>query len=179
MTRARYLVMVMMFGLAPVSGWGQTANPIAASAKAQFNLVSGFLVRTAEQVPDDFYGFRPTPDVRPAGEIFGHVADAFFSMCATADGTEPPRADVEKSVTGKAAMVAALRESIAFCAKVYDGMTDQRGTETVKFYFGPTPRVSVLYFNVSHGYEHYGNLVTYMRLKHLVPPSSEPRRPAQ
>jgi hypothetical protein len=51
----------------------------------------------------------------------------------------------------------------------------------VPFYFGPTPRLSVLYFSVTHTYEHYGNLVTYMRLKNIVPPSSEPPpgKPAQ
>ncbi|HEU4748701.1 MAG TPA: hypothetical protein VFS56_09385, partial [Gemmatimonadaceae bacterium] len=59
------------------------------------------------------------------------------------------------------------------------GMTDQKGVETVPFYFGPTPRLSVLYFTVTHTYEHYGNLVTYMRLKNIVPPSSEPAKPGQ
>ena len=58
-------------------------------------------------------------------------------------------------------------------------MTDQKGTETVPFYFGQTPRLSVLYFVVTHTYEHYGNLVTYMRLKNIVPPSSEPAKPGQ
>ena len=71
----------------------------------------------------------------------------------------------------------ALKEGVAYCNTVFDGMTDQRGAETVPFVFGPTPRLSVLYFSVTHTYEHYGNLVTYMRLNKIVPPSSEPRKP--
>ena len=68
----------------------------------------------------------------------------------------------------------ALTEAVRYCNGVYDAMTDQKGsTETVPFNFGPTPRLSVLYFVVTHTYEHYGNLVTYMRLKNIVPPSSE------
>jgi uncharacterized damage-inducible protein DinB len=113
-------------------------------------------------------------------ELFGHVADAFFSMCSTAAGSKPPRSGIEKSVTAKAELIAALKEGVTYCNSVYDGMTDQKGsTETVPFYFGPTPRLSVLYFVVTHTYEHYGNLVTSMRLKNIVPPSSEPAKPGQ
>ena len=131
------------------------------------------MIRSAEKVPEDLYSFKATPDVRSMGQLFGHVADALFGMCATAGGSKPPRAGIEKSVTAKAELVAALKEGVTYCNTVFDGMTDQKGTETVPFYFGPTPRLSVLYFAVTHTYEHYGNLVTYMRLKNIVPPSSE------
>jgi hypothetical protein len=76
-------------------------------------------------------------------------------------------------------LIAALKEGVSYCNTVFDGMTDQKGVETVPFYFGPTPRLSVLYFAVTHTYEHYGNLVTYMRLNKIVPPSSEPAKPGQ
>ena len=81
-------------------------------------------------------------------------------------------------LTGRyAEAITTLKEAISHCNGVYDAMTDQKGsTETVPFYFGPTPRLSVLYFVVTHTYEHYGNLVTYMRLKNIVPPSSEPQQ---
>jgi uncharacterized damage-inducible protein DinB len=158
---------------APSMAMAQGANPLTANAKVQFGALSGFVVRSAEKVPEDLYAFRATPEVRSMAELFGHVADAMFAMCATAAGSKPPRTGIEKSVTAKPALVAALKEGVSYCNSVYDGMTDQKGTETVPFYFGPTPRVSVLYFVVTHTYEHYGNLVTYMRLKNIVPPSSE------
>jgi uncharacterized damage-inducible protein DinB len=100
-------------------------------------------------------------------------------MCSTAGGSKPPRTGIEKDVTAKPALIAALKEGVSYCNTVLDDMTDQKGVETVPFYFGPTPRLSVLYFVVTHTYEHYGNLVTYMRLKNIVPPSSEPTKPAQ
>jgi hypothetical protein len=59
---------------------------------------------------------------------------------------------------------------------VIDGMDDKKGMEIVRL-FGPTPRLNVLTFNIAHSYEHYGNLVTYMRLNKIVPPSSEPSPP--
>ena len=53
-------------------------------------------------------------------------------------------------------------------------MLDAAGVQTVKFFGGDTPKISVLSVNITHSAEHYGNLVTYMRLKNIVPPSSEP-----
>lgn len=172
---ARHLVFAALLVAVPASASAQNANPLTANAKIQFGALSGFVVRSAEKVPEDLYSFRATPEVRSMAELFGHVADAMFAMCSTAAGAQPPRPGIEKVVTAKPALVAALKEAVGYCNKVYDGMTDQRGsTETVPFYFGPTPRLSVLYFVVTHTYEHYGNLVTYMRLKNIVPPSSEP-----
>jgi hypothetical protein len=175
----RLLVVVVL--LVPALASAQGANPLTANAKIQFGALTSFVVRSAEKVPEDLYPFRPTPEVRSFAELYGHVADAWFAMCSTAIGAKPPRTGIEKAVAGKAALVAALKEGIAYCNTVYDGMSDQKGSsETVPFYFGPTPRLSVLYFVVTHTYEHYGNLVTYMRLKNMVPPSSEtPAKPPQ
>jgi uncharacterized damage-inducible protein DinB len=166
-------VVALVLIAAPSTVLAQNPNPLTANAKVQFGALSGFVVRSAEKVPEDLYSFRATPEVRSMAELFGHVADAMFAMCATAAGSKPPRTGIEKTVTTKPALVAALKEGVSYCNSVYDGMTDQKGIETVPFYFGPTPRVSVLYFVVTHTYEHYGNLVTYMRLKNIVPPSSE------
>lgn len=170
----RPLVLATLLVALPSSALAQAGNPVTAGAKAQFGALSGFVVRSAEKVPEDLYTFRATPEVRSMAELYGHVADAMFAMCATAAGTKPPRTGIEKAVTAKAPLVAALKEGVSYCNSVYDGMTDQKGLEIIPFYFGPAPRISVLYFVVTHTYEHYGNLVTYMRLKNIVPPSSEP-----
>lgn len=169
----RFLLASVLLAM-PVQATAQTANPLTANARIQLGGLSGFVIRSAEKIPDDLYSFRATSEVRSIAELFGHVADALFSMCSTAAGTKPPRSGIEKTVIKKPELIAALKEGVSYCNTVFDGMTDQKGTETVPFYFGPTPRLSVLYFAVTHTYEHYGNLVTYMRLKNIVPPSSEP-----
>ena len=172
------IVLVICVLAVSSSSYAQSANPMTANGKLQFGALTGFVVRSAEKVPEDLYSFRATPEVRSMAELFGHVADAMFAMCSTAAGTKPPRTGIEKVVTAKPALIAALKEGVSYCNSVYDSMTDARGSsETVPFYFGPTPRLSVLYFVVTHTYEHYGNLVTYMRLKNIVPPSSEPATP--
>ena len=172
-----HLVLAMTVIAVPSAAIAQPANPLTANAKVQFGALTGFVIRSAEKVPEDLYSFRATPEVRSMAELFGHIADALFSMCSTAAGAKPPRTGIEKAVTAKPALIEALKEGVSYCNTVFDGMTDQKGTETVPFVFGPTPRLSVLYFSVTHTYEHYGNLVTYMRLNKIVPPSSEPAKP--
>lgn len=173
--RIRQFVFATLFTALPIASFAQGANPLTANVKIQLGALTGFVIRSAEKVPEDLYSFRATPDVRSMGQLYGHIADALFSMCSTAAGSKPPRTGIEKSVTAKPELITALKEGVTYCNTVIDGMTDQKGSETVPFYFGPTPRLSVLYFAVTHTYEHYGNLVTYMRLKNIVPPSSEPK----
>ena len=150
-------------------------NPMVAAIKAQHEQVKGYLLKTAEMVPENLYSFRATPEVRTIAQLIGHVADGSAGICASASGDKPPSLNAEKSMTSKAQLTKALAEALAFCDKVIDGMDDKRAMEATKFFVGGTsPRGMILAFNTSHNFEHYGNLVTYMRLNKIVPPSSAP-----
>src|SRR5580658_8384282 len=141
------------------------ANPITASEKGLYTIISGSVVQAAEKMPEDNYAFKPTPEVRSFGQLVGHVADANYMFCALVSGETMPQKDIEKTKTSKADLVAALKESVAYCNKVYDGMTDAKGAELTKFMDFKLARLSVLTVNTAHTDEHYGNMVTYMRLK--------------
>jgi uncharacterized damage-inducible protein DinB len=150
-------------------------NPMMAAIKAQHEQVKGYLLKTAETVPENLYSFRATPEVRTIAQLIGHVADGSAGICASASGDKPPSLNAEKSMTSKAQLTKALAEALAFCDKVIAGMDDKRAMEATKFFVGGTsPRGMILAFNTSHNFEHYGNLVTYMRLNKIVPPSSAP-----
>jgi uncharacterized damage-inducible protein DinB len=161
--------------LAAAPALAQSANPLTDATKSQFALVKGYLTKTAEQVTEENYAFKPTPDVRSLGSIIGHVADANFSICSAASGAANPMKEMsaEKTKTSKADLQKALADSFAFCDAQYAAMTDAKGMELVDFFGGKQPRIAVLAFNTTHNFEHYGNLVTYMRLKGMVPPSSQ------
>lgn len=149
------------------------ANPMMDAVRAQWNPIKGFLLRTAEKVPDDVWSFKPTPETRTFAQIMGHIINAQYMFCATASGDKGPQVDVEKTMTTKADLTKALNESTAFCDKAIAGMDDKKGMENIKFFIGGmSPRALILSFNTGHSYEHYGNLVTYMRLNKIVPPSS-------
>jgi uncharacterized damage-inducible protein DinB len=156
-------------GAAPAAG----ANPATQAVKGQFGMVKDVVARTAEKVPEELYSFKPTPEVRSIGQLLGHIADSQFGMCAAAAGEKPPQSGIEKTFNSKAQLSKAVVDSNAYCDTVIAGMDDKKGMEIVQFFTGPTPRLHVLTFNIAHSYEHYGNLVTYMRLKGIVPPSSE------
>jgi uncharacterized damage-inducible protein DinB len=147
-------------------------NSLSAENKMIYNLVKGNIIKAAEKMPEANYSFQPTPDIRTFGQIIGHVADSQYSFCSAVKG-EKKSLGIEKSQTTKADLVAALKDSFAYCDAVYDSMTDASVKEKVAFFGGQRSKLSVLYFNSAHNDEHYGNMVTYMRLKGLVPPSSE------
>jgi uncharacterized damage-inducible protein DinB len=154
------------------------SNPFVDAAKAQFATIKNNVIRTAEKVPEDLYAFKPTPEVRSLGQLIAHIADGNFGICGAGSSMKPPMSGVEKSTggNGKAALQKALAASFEFCESAWASMDNTRSAETVKTFLGVQPRFSALAFNTSHVWEHYGNLVTYMRLKGIVPPSSEPTK---
>jgi uncharacterized damage-inducible protein DinB len=152
------------------------SDPLSTGAKGLYNLVKNNIIKSAEKMPEENYSFKPTPEVRSFGQILGHVADAQYLFCSAALGEANPAPGIEKSKTTKADLVKALNDAFAYCDKAYNGMTDAQAPTMVKFFGREQAKLSVLSFNSAHDDEHYGNLVTYMRMKGLVPPSSEGRR---
>jgi len=150
-------------------------NPMAQESKAMYEGVRNNILRAAEKMPEENYSFKPTEDVRSFAQLVGHVADAQYLFCSPVKGEQKSPPGVEKSKTAKADLTAALKEAFAYCDAVYTELTDAQASQSVKFFGRERSKLSTLYFNTSHNNEHYGNIVTYMRLKGLVPPSSERR----
>ena len=150
-------------------------NPLSAWSRTAYGGVKNILLRSAEKMPEQNYNFRPADAVRSYGQILGHVADAQYYFCSVALGEKNPAPKIEQTKTSKADLIAALKDAFAYCDKAYDGMTDPSGAQMVKLFGNDAPRLAALTVNNMHNMEHYGNLVTYMRLKNIVPPSSEPR----
>jgi uncharacterized damage-inducible protein DinB len=149
------------------------ANPITASEKGVYSFVSSAVIGAAQKMPEENYSFKPTPDVRSFGQLVGHVADASYMFCSQASGEPNPTKDIEKTKTSKADLVAAVKDAVAYCNKAFDTMTDVKGSQMVKFFTFDLARLTLFSLNTAHTDEHYGNMVTYLRLKGIVPPTSE------
>jgi uncharacterized damage-inducible protein DinB len=174
----RLCFMFIAFAAAPIALHSQappaaSSNPISASEKGFYTVVSGEVIAAAEKMPEQNYSFKPTPDVRSFGQLVGHVADAQYGLCSTATGEPNPMKAIEKTTTSKADLVTALKDAVAYCNKAYAGMTDAQGSQTVKMMNYDVARLTVLSVNTAHTDEHYGNMVTYLRMKGIIPPSSE------
>lgn len=155
----------------PVAAQSPT-NPFTAMVTTSWQGLKKNLTASASLVPEAEYSFKPTPQVRSFGQIIGHLANDHYLMCSAAKGEKNPSAvDHERTAT-KAELIKALAASVAYCDAVYAAMTDAAALQPIEAFGQKFTRLGMLELNVTHGSEHYGNLVTYMRLKGHVPPSS-------
>jgi uncharacterized damage-inducible protein DinB len=152
---------------------GQTFGFAAYLVRGYHNLQQN-LLGAAEKMSDADYSFRPTPDVRPFGQLVAHVALAQFGSCSALKGEPDPKKDVkEDAPRSKAEQIELLKASTAYCDPVLDALTDQALTETFKAGPNTVAKGLVLTGTNSHGNEMYGTMAVYLRLKGIVPPTTE------
>lgn len=131
-------------------------NAATAAARRSFAEVSSHIMKAADLVPADQYGYRPSHSVRTFGQLVGHIVDGYNYYCATAAGRKVDWSDaIEKGPTDKATLVQELKEATDRCKAPH-----------------ATGQISALVGNIAHSNLHYGNIVTYVRMLGLVPPSS-------
>jgi uncharacterized damage-inducible protein DinB len=168
MVRMKLILGILATGFAAFA-----QNPLSADLRESYAEVKNNILRSAEKMPEENYSFRPAPKVRTFGEMLGHIAqEQYLFFCGPVKG-EHKAADIEKTKTSKSDLLAALRESFGYCDGAYDAMTDARLTEVVDTGGSRRTKSRLLWDNIIHDTLHYGNLVTYLRIKGLVPPSTE------
>ncbi len=170
--RVRLLVSLTLAAVATSAQAQQQANPAVQTTRMLWQQMTDYVTQAAEEVPETMYSYRPTAEVRSFGQLIGHVAGAQNLICAAALG-EPSgnEDDIERTQTTKAGLIAALKASTEYCARAY-AQTDAASQQATKLFGAERTRLFALTLNATHNAEHYGNLVTYMRINGMVPPSS-------
>ncbi len=163
---------------AVASAQDQTANPLIASSKVVFEISKGDVLGSVDKIPDNLWSYQPTKEVRTVAQMFAHIADGQYEFCGVAAEGKSVSKDIEKTKKTRAEIMAALKEAFAYCDDAYAKMTDANAAEMASFFNMKITKLGAMDFNTAHNMEHYGNLVTYMRINGIVPPSSEPRPPA-
>lgn len=162
------------------AGLGAQGNPISDAVRSGWNTAKRNMIGSAKVMPEAKYTFKPVATVRTYGQILAHVAGANYEFCAAAKGEKTPYTEdhFEKTATTAAAITAALQDSVAYCDAAYAALSDASAAQIVPGAFGggKQARAAILLGNTNHNNEHYGNLVTYLRINGLVPPSSAPSR---
>ena len=167
----RSFLLTLAATAAALSLQAQTSAAIT-EAKQTYTGIKNNLTKAAEKMPEENYSFKPVPEIRNFGQEVAHVADAQLRTCSGLNGeAKTPNA---ASKTSKADLVAALKESFAECDKAYDGLTEANAMEMTKGQ-RPRTRLGTLVGNTTHDNEMYGAMAVYLRLKGVVPPSSEGR----
>src|SRR5207253_15269 len=181
-------ISAILFGLiltASVAAQNQQPAPPSSTTflKNLYRGNRGEISRSAAKFPEEFYGMRPGPqtEVRTFGQLVGHLANFNYLWCSQAKNEKNPMEgkDFEK-FTSKTELTKALGEAIAYCDSVYNSLTEASGQEILEITQENgskrrISRLSLLVLNYGHNEHHYGNMVTYMRMKSVVPASSEPR----
>ena len=169
-------ITAVAIALVAASAAAQTTDPISQTIRQSWDDAKGNLRQSAELMPEADFSFKPTDQVRTFGQILAHVAGANYVFCSAAKGEKSPFSEdhFEKGAKTKAEISKAVNDSIAYCDAAYKTLTDKSAGESIAMPFGmgSRPRVAALVGNTGHVQEHYGNLVTYFRIKGMVPPSS-------
>lgn len=182
MARLSVLVLILATGgvawsPAPADPSPAPQDPLSKDVRSDYQRIRDYFIRSSEKMSDADYSFKPSPDVRTFAQQIAHVADDQYNLCAPALGETRKAAytAIEDSLSKKADLVPALKEAFAYCDRAYEGLTDASGAQPS---LGKARnRFSMLNWNLWHTWEHYGNIVVYLRMKGLVPPSSE-KKPA-
>ena len=166
----------LLLALVPAPLFAQDAMPNPNSAAGSVASVqrqaAAYILAAAEQMPEAEFAFKPTPEVRSFGQMVGHVINAQYMICSAALGETNPNAQNFEQTADKAALVEGLRASTAYCDRAY-AQPDDAVMQTMNLFGQQRTRLGALVLNAAHNFEHYGNLVTYMRIKGMVPPSSQ------
>lgn len=158
-------------------------DPLASYLKGAFKTNANYLVKSAQEFPDDKYMVKlgTQPETRTFASSIGHIIYANYFFCSIAKGeADPLTKDYEKNPGTKAEMAAAMQAAIDYCTPIYNAPTDASAMEMVtppaapgRGPASPQPRAAILVRNLAHNNEEYGNIVRFFRGNNLVPPSSE------
>ena len=170
-----------------LAGAAEAQTPPAAPPAPQKFTLAAFLARghegiqrnlleAAEKMPDEHFNFKPTPEMRPFAQVVAHIALSRFGACSSLKGEANPRAgEKEEAPRTKAQAVALLKEGGTYCGEVFKGLTDDSMTQfvTVGAAKNEVHKGLMVAGENSHANEVYGTMAVYLRLKGIVPPSTE------
>ena len=180
MKRIVILSCVMVLGAAlPAFAQKAIADALARSAATTFRN----LVESAEKMPESDYGFQATKETRTFAGFVGHTINSAYNSCSRAKGEANPNKEDFEKIAVKAKLVEAAKAVQTYCDAVFAAQTDASLAEMVSMGQNQVPRAQLLIGVVSHNMNEYGQKVILMRLKGVVPPSTEraaaPRKPGQ
>ena len=138
-----------------------------------YEAVKANLIKASEKLSDADYAYKPSADVRSIAELFGHIADVQARLCGMVTGDQKPLN--AGKMTAKGDLVKALKASFEVCDAAWPKVTEANENEILGTGRGAQTRLGELEHVVIHDNEEYGYLAMYLRLKGLVPPSTDSR----
>jgi hypothetical protein len=158
-----------------------SANPVTESVRDVLESRSRHLIQSAELMPPDRYGYRPTPAQMTFGELLAHVVETNIAICSALTSAAPPMGPEELSkvttVTDKTRLQPLVVQSFEYCAQALNELSDASLAEQAMMFGRPTgmSRAGALVTIAIDWADHYATAAGYLRLNGIVPPSAKPR----
>ncbi len=167
--------LLLIFGVTSLQAQVEAGQvqPVIEALQDGNGYVQNMVINAAKEMSEDDYSFRPTPEVRNFGELLTHIAGSNYFFCSAAMGKDSPVGNVEKNVTKREEILDVLSASFDYCNEIYETADIGMDTQLVEFMGKQRSPLTVLTFRNNHTLQHYGNVITYMRLRGKVPPSSQ------
>jgi uncharacterized damage-inducible protein DinB len=178
---AGIVVAILAVAVLPLSAQPPQPSPpqtFPTYLQGQYATLKRNIAGSVDKMPAEHFSFKPVPEVMNYAELITHVVETQYGYCSTVKGGTNPGASLNFKVTDKAAVGQLVKDSFAYCDDAFAAVTTENAQEMLTRGSAPNQRqlarVNQLTQLIVHGNEHYGNLVTYMRMKGIVPPSSTP-----
>ncbi len=170
---------------APSSGGGAMASPQSAAPvknpvmttlrtiepRQQKNILAAI-----EAMPEDKFGYKPTPDQISFAHLVVHIAESNNSACAKLGDVAAPKVEELKDTDSKDKLLAAARASFDFCSGAIANVDDSKLADNVDFGRFQGPRAMAVFFLAGGWSDHYGAAAMYLRLNGILPPSAQPKK---
>jgi hypothetical protein len=148
-----------------------SGNPLSTEAQQAWTRTIGNVVAAAEKMPEDGYAHKPSPESQSFRDLVAHTADSAMGACTAVSGERKTAGAAQ--MQKKAELVAAMKAAQAECEKAYT-LTDAKAVEMVTGgRGGPRSRISTLWGNTVHIEHEYAQMAVHLRMKGIVPPSSD------
>ena len=155
----------------------QDTKPVTpiGEALAAYNQTKTVIIGAAESMPADKFSFKATPEIRTYAQMFTHVAQVQMSICGLIGGAPAGPRTPESTASSKEDVVALIKKSFDVCDAAYNSVTEANAMEVSGSGFFRGTKLGNMWRNVAHNNEMYGQMVIYLRLNGIVPPSTAMR----
>jgi hypothetical protein len=158
------------------------ANPVTDALRDIATQSARNLSASAELMPAEKYGFRPTDAQMTFGALIAHIVQANFALCSMFSDKASPRTPEQlQKISGtdsKESLAAAVKESFAYCTAAVTSTTDAQLGQEAAMFGKPTgkTRAFALITIATDWADHYSSAASYLRLNGILPPTAQPAK---
>jgi uncharacterized damage-inducible protein DinB len=164
-----FLVTALVYFVTPKS-YGQQKDSLSSQLEVKWSNAKIYTLKMAELMPEEFYDFKPVPDVMSFKEQLLHIAQniQWLSTSYLLSGKKPPKND--SAFTTKAAIIQRLTDAYNMGLLAHQSLSAEQLDQTVSFFAGPMTKRQILLLLHDHQTHHVGQIIVYLRLKGIKPP---------